>query len=492
MDKLERNLSNTRINLISDDPTLASALCSVLSPDFALTSAIREGRRWRIPSADETDVVLLDLDSLSSASNTGSVSRCFATGARDADTDTLLANLKAKGLPVVVIAGDDSRSQAQDLVEHGAHGHVRNPPVIRDLKAMLTAAAENRRVKHELERTRQRLESLTGLDQLTGSSAPMQLVYKLVRKVANLETSVLITGESGTGKELISRAIHNTGNRAHRRFVAVSCSAIPDTLIESELFGHEKGAFTGTNGAREGYFEQAGDGTLFLDEIGELKPQTQVKLLRVLQEREFTRLGSTRSIPLRARVLLATHRDLTRLVIEGHFRQDLYYRINVMNISAPELRRRSSDIPVLARYFLLKYSEQFRKPVDNIEPDALAILQRYPWPGNVRELENVIQRSIIMADGYSLQASDLPEEVRDAEVSGAPEDELLPSGSFERLLRDYKVKLAFEALQQCNGNKTLAAQSLSISRAYLHRLIRPPMAAAAEQGVTEIRNHLCA
>src|SRR4051794_26197843 len=192
----------------------------------------------------------------------------------------------------------------------------------------------------------------------------MQLVYKLIRKVANLEASVLISGESGTGKELICRAIHNTGSRAKRPFVAVSCSAIPDTLIEAELFGHEKGAFTGTTGTREGYFEQAGDGTLFLDEIGELKPQTQVKLLRVLQEREFSRLGSSRRIPLKARVLLATHRDLGRMVTEGHFRQDLFYRINVINIQAPELRRRSSDIPVLAQHFLAKYSELFRKPVE--------------------------------------------------------------------------------------------------------------------------------
>src|SRR6266436_3166251 len=187
---------------------------------------------------------------------------------------------------------------------------------------------------------------------MIGCSSPMQQVYDLVHRVASLNASVLIVGESGTGKELIAQAIHNLGSRADRPFVAVSCGAIPDTLIEAELFGHEKGAFTGTVGTREGYFEKAGDGTLFLDEIGELKPSTQVKLLRVLQEREFCRLGSSRPIPLRARIILATHRDLGQMVADGEFRQDLYYRVNVMNIAAPALRYHPQDLPLLAQHFL--------------------------------------------------------------------------------------------------------------------------------------------
>jgi len=319
-------------------------------------------------------------------------------------------------------------------------------------------------------------ENTNGLDQLTGSSAQMQLVYKLIRKVANLEASVLVTGESGTGKELIARAIHNVGSRAKRPFVAVSCGAIPDTLIEAELFGHEKGAFTGTVGTREGYLEKAGDGTLFLDEIGELKPGTQVKLLRVLQEREFCRLGSSRPIPLRARIVLATHRDLDQMVAVGEFRQDLFYRINVMNIAAPALRHHPQDLPQLAQHFLQHYSHLYRKPIESIEPDALALLQNYSWRGNVRELENVMQRSIIMAEGYSIQTTDLPESIQESELPECDDD--LLAGSFESLLRDYKIKLAHDAIVQCNGNKTLAAQSLSISRAYLHRLIRPVPASA--------------
>src|SRR5580698_8802378 len=239
---------------------------------------------------------------------------------------------------------------------------------------------------------------------MIGSCPSMQRVYQLVNRVSNLNASVLVTGESGTGKELIARAIHNMGSRSNRPFVAVSCGAIPETLIEAELFGHEKGAFTGTVGAREGYFEQAGDGTLFLDEIGDLSLFTQVKLLRVLQQMEFNRLGSNRLIPLRARLIFATHQDLGKLVAEGKFRQDLFYRINVMCIDSPQLQDRVEDITLIARHFLLKYSETFQKPMQGIEPDALEMLQGYSWPGNVRELENIMQRAIILAPGETIRA----------------------------------------------------------------------------------------
>jgi len=300
-----------------------------------------------------------------------------------------------------------------------------------------------------------------------------------VHRVTNLNASVLITGESGTGKELIARAIHNLGSRASRPFVAVSCGAIPETLIEAELFGHEKGAFTGTIGAREGYFEQAADGTLFLDEIGDLSLFTQVKLLRVLQQMEFSRLGSNKLIPLRARLIFATHQDLDKLVVEGVFRQDLFYRINVMRIDSPPLQDHPEDIPRIARHFLRQYGQVFQKPMDDIEHDALAMLQSYPWPGNVRELENVMQRAIILAPGKTIRAEDLSLnmiEEADVDLGGIGDvvdiGDYHPAGSFERQLRDYKVKLAVAAVRENNGNKTLAARSLCISRAYLHRLIR--------------------
>jgi len=304
----------------------------------------------------------------------------------------------------------------------------------------------------------------------------MRRVYQLVRSVANLNAAVLVTGESGTGKELIARAIHNIGSRADRPFVAVSCGAIPETLIEAELFGHEKGAFTGTVGAREGYFEQAADGTLFLDEIGDLSLFTQVKLLRVLQQMEFSRLGSNRLVPLRARLIFATHRDLAQLVAEGKFRQDLFYRINVMRIESPALQEHPEDIPSIAKYLLQKYSQAFQKTMEGFAPDAMEMLQSYAWPGNVRELENVVQRAIIMAPGQFIRAEDLTLNSHEEATSSFDEvvniGEYQAAGSFERQIQEYKVKLAVNAVRENNGNKTLAARQLCISRAYLHRLIR--------------------
>ena len=384
--------------------------------------------------------------------------------------------LIASSVPAIVMADDGLRSTAFELVRTGAFGYCRRPPSIRDLKTMLSRAYENSLLKRQLQTVQHRMEDTGACDRLIGSSRHMQRVYQMVHRVTNLNAAVLVTGESGTGKELIARAIHNMGSRSKRPFVAVSCGAIPETLIEAELFGHEKGAFTGTVGSREGYFEQAGDGTLFLDEIGDLSMFTQVKLLRVLQQMEFSRLGSNKLIPLRARLIFATHRDLAQLVAEGKFRQDLYYRINVMQIESPSLQEHPEDIPQIADHFLRHYSQIFQKPMDTIEADAMQMLQNYPWPGNVRELENVMQRAIILSPGMTLRAEDLtlslPEEDVDEGEDVVNIGDYHPAGSFERQLRDYKIKLAVTAVRENNGNKTLAARSLSISRAYLHRLIR--------------------
>jgi len=457
--------------LISEDPKLAMALASVLGPEFEIVGQTHAERLSQFSSEDRTEVMVLDID------------------LRNGDSQPLgpvFEDLAKSGVPIVILASDESRVEALRLVERGAHGYVRKPPVMRDLRTLLRSAIESRRLADELRSVRRQLEEARGLDQLIGSSAPMQLVYNMVRKVANLDASVLITGESGTGKELICRATHNLGKRSNRPFVAVSCSAIPESLIEAELFGHEKGAFTGTTGTRMGYFEQAGDGTLFLDEIGELKLHMQVKLLRVLQQREFNRLGSTRLIPLRARIVFATHRNLEQMVAAGEFRQDLYYRMNVINVAAPPLRYIAADIPALAHHFLLKYSEMFGKEAEGIAPQAVTLLQNYSWPGNIRELENVIQRSLIVAEGPRIEATDLPDVIQDAQSSGAEMD-VLPEGSFARLMREYKVKVATDALRQCNGSKTLASQKLSISRAYLHRLIRLDPSIPEEDNLSEIR-----
>jgi len=409
------------------------------------------------------DVLILDL-----YRHEDSLQTCIDTARR----------LIASNVPAILMADDSLRSTAFELVRSGAFGYTRRPPSIRDLKTMLNRACETSALKQQLLSTQQRVEEPGRCDRIIGSSRGMQRVYQLVRSVTNLNAAVLVTGESGTGKELIARAIHNLGSRAKKPFVAVSCGAIPETLIEAELFGHEKGAFTGTVGAREGYFEQAADGTLFLDEIGDLSLFTQVKLLRVLQQMEFNRLGSSKVVPLRARLIFATHQDLAKLVTEGKFRQDLYYRINVMRIEAPPLQDRPEDISLIACHFLRHYAGVFQKPMDFIEPEALEMLQGYPWPGNVRELENVMQRAIILAPGRVVRAEDLCLSVHEQDEDAGEFDEVVniadyqPAGSFERQLRDYKVKLAVNAVREANGNKTVAARSLCISRAYLHRLLR--------------------
>jgi DNA-binding NtrC family response regulator len=320
------------------------------------------------------------------------------------------------------------------------------------------------------------LDSDGGLrcDQLVGSSQCLRMVYDMIRRVSHLPVSVMINGESGTGKELVAKAIHNVGPRANRPFVAVSCGAIPETLIEAELFGHERGAFTGSAGARSGLLEQAADGTLFLDEIGELSPTTQVKLLRVLQQREFSRLGCSRIVPVRARILFATHRNLREMVDAGTFREDLYFRVNVVTIAVPALRDRRDDIPTLARHILQKYAAEYGKPVRDIKPEAMDLMIAHDWPGNVRELENVLQHGIILADGSSISVENLPEEWKDraAQEPGGSVTDVASGGSFDELLRDFKIKLATSAVLDSNGNKSLAAKKLRVSRAYLHRLIR--------------------
>jgi DNA-binding NtrC family response regulator len=446
-----------RVCLFSEDRTLQPILSSALGKDFQVRMQAELTDVNRILAAGECDVVLFDLDS---------------------DQNGLEARLEscrhiiASHAPSIAMVDDHLRSVAIDLVRLGAYGYCRKPPSIRDLKILLRRAHENTLLRRKLDNVQQRFEEVSrGCDRMIGHSSSMQQVYDLVHRVASVNASVLVTGESGTGKELIAQAIHNLGSRSQRPFVAVCCGAIPETLIEAELFGHEKGAFTGTVGAREGYLEQASDGTLFLDEIGELSLSTQVKLLRVLQQREFSRLGSNRLIPLRARLIFATHQDLSNMVTEGRFRQDLYYRINVMRIDAPSLQEHAEDIPTIAMHFLRQYSEQYGKFVDGIDSGAMALLQGYSWPGNVRELENVIQRAIIVAKDTSIAVEDLPGSV--LEEGALNPDDCPSTSSFERQIRGFKLKLAIDAVREHDGNKTLAARSLQISRAYLHRLIRP-------------------
>ena len=457
-----------RIGLFSQDCTLQPLLSSALGTEFQFFFESKEEGINRLLSDKNCNVMILDLNS-----NHDSLKERIACARR----------MIASDMAWVIMADDGLRVTANELVRQGAFGYCRRPPSIRDLRLMLRRAHEHSLLKRQSEQEQVRMEAIRDRDQMVGSSPAMHQVHHLIDCVANIDASVLITGESGTGKELVARAVHNRGNRSGRPFIAVACGAIPETLIESELFGHEKGAYTGTVGSREGYLEQSRDGTLFLDEIGELSLFTQVKLLRVLQQREFSRLGSNRLIPLRSRLIFATHRNLAEMVAQGKFRQDLFYRINVMKIEIPSLQERMEDISTIATHFLHHYGRIFQKPMEGIDSDAMATLEGYAWPGNVRELENVIQRAIILARGNVLRLENLPSNLRDEARSCV--EECIPGGSFERQLRDYKVRLAANAVRENHGNKTLAARSLSISRAYLHRLIRlaDPGALCEEEGL---------
>jgi DNA-binding NtrC family response regulator len=426
-----------------------------MGKEFQFLHQQEEDGIWELVEDRNCDIIVLDLNS----HHEGVHERIECA-----------TRLMAEGTTVVVLVDDTMRSTASDLVRQGAYGYLRRPPSIRELRVMLRRAYESSLIKQTSEPAEPVAQNER--ETMVGTSAAMQRVHHLIDCVASIDASVLVVGESGTGKELVARAIHSRGSRSRKPFVAVSCGAIPETLIEAELFGHEKGAFTGTVGAREGLFEQAGDGTLFLDEIGELSLYTQVKLLRVLQQREFCRLGSNKLVPLRARLVFATHRDLSELVAEGKFRQDLYYRINVMKIETPSLEEHAEDIPQMAMHFLRRYAQSFGKQVTAIDAGAMGVLQSYNWPGNVRELENVMQQAVIMADGRQIMTAHLPGHLREESSPIIEMGEALPTGSFERQLRDYKIRLAESAIREHNGNKTLAARSLSISRAYLHRLIR--------------------
>jgi DNA-binding NtrC family response regulator len=443
-----------RLLLYSEDNKLPPLLSAALAPECRVVAESSQPRLKRLLAEGGFDVLIVDLD---------------AGGQPNADPLARYDDVRDCQAPVIGMTGDSRRSRAVELLQRGAYDCVRKPPSLVELKVVVRRACEYAAIRRELAAAREALRASAGCDQLIGSSGRAQVVYDLIRRVADLNAYVLITGESGTGKELVARAIHNLSKRAKEPFIAVSCGAIPESLIESELFGHEKGAFTGAAGARNGYFQQAGEGTLLLDEIGELTLQTQVKLLRVLQQREFTPLGGSRLIPLRARVLFATHRNLEEMVDAASFRRDLFFRVNVMNIQVPPLRERTEDIPPLARHFLHKYSAAYEKQVIDIVPDAMELLVEYDWPGNIRELENVIQGAIIRADGNSISRAELPPEIQ--EMAG-DRPVATESDTFGDLMRQYKIRLANRAVQDCQGNKSLAARKLGVSRAYLHRLIR--------------------
>ena len=367
-------------------------------------------------------------------------------------------------LPVVILTAFATIETAIEAVAAGASDYLSKPFRMEEIKIVVRRTLDARRLTRENLQFRQELKARYGFETLVGQTHQMAEIYKLVARVASLETTVLIQGETGTGKELVARAIHDASARAGRPFVVVDCAALPETLFESELFGHERGAFTGAFAARRGLLETSAGGTCLLDEIGELTTPLQAKLLRTLQERTIRRVGSNDPIPVDVRVVAATNRDLRKLAAEGEFRDDLYYRLNVVTITVPPLRERSSDIPLLAQHFLETFAHRTERPVKRLAPEALALLAAYHWPGNVRELENVIERAVALSSSETLLPDDFPPHLRDA--GRAPR---LPAAgmTLEEVKRWYLNKV----LEEAGGNKLRAAELLGIDRRTLYRIL---------------------
>src|SRR6187397_2131498 len=308
---------------------------------------------------------------------------------------------------IILMTAFGSVSTAVEAMKSGAFDYVQKPFEIEEMEVKIEKAIEMRRMQNQIDYLRHAAGDIYDFDRIIGSSGALEKVLAVVRKVAKSNTTVLVRGETGTGKELIVGAVHHNSLRAARNFVKVNCAALQENLLESELFGHEKGAFTGADKQRIGRFEQADGGTLFLDEIGDMSASTQAKILRVLQEHEFERLGGTRTLRVDVRIIAATNRNLTTMVQEGRFREDLFYRLNVVSVEMPPLRERKDDIAALAEFFVQRFAAELKKRIEGMHPDALKLLARHNWPGNIRELENVIERACLLADGPMVNAGDL-------------------------------------------------------------------------------------
>jgi two-component system response regulator AtoC len=387
----------------------------------------------------------------------------------------LLARVRAEypDIPVILITAHGTVDSAVAALKAGAFDYVTKPFEQEELRKVIAKAAR----ANDLER-RSLHEGVAEGDRppLVGQSPAMRTIYDMVARVADSPSTVLITGESGTGKELIAKALHRGSNRRDKPLIKVNCAAIPKDLVESELFGYQKGAFTGAVGDKPGRFELADGGTLFLDEIGEIPVEIQVKLLRALQESEFERVGGIRTLKVDVRLIAATNRDLKSLIAEGRFREDLYYRLAVVPIALPPLRDRREDIPLLVGHFIEKYNRRLGKRVERIDDDALRLLVDYGWPGNIRELENLMERSVLFADGPSIQLASLPDSLRETGTPPPPIAAIGPLGaiaapsgaSMKEIVRQAQAELEKElisrALEETGGNVTRAAKRLQISR----------------------------
>lgn len=441
-----------RILIVDDEPRVRMSLKMVLEPTYEVLQAAdaQEGLdlfRRESPHLVLLDVILPGMDGLA-----------------------VLEKLQAedRSVPVIMLTGTKAVKTAVDAMKLGAADYISKPFEIDELRIIIAKALENQELEREVRYLRAQVVHRYGFHNLIGKSSAMQEIYSKIEQVADSRTTVMITGESGTGKELVARALHYNSARRDRPFVALNCAALPETLIESELFGHEKGSFTDATARRVGQFELAHTGTLFLDEIGDLSPTTQAKLLRVLQEREFTRIGGVQPIKVDVRIVAATNKSLDELVRRGTFREDLYYRINVISLYLPPLRERGEDVALLAKHFLSKRNEEDKRPSQDFSKEALELICRYPWPGNVRELQNVIEQAVLWSQGAAIMPDHLPNSLKsDTKSSTLREDILSGRVSLEKAVMDFEKDIILDALRRTNYVQTHAATLLGISRRML-------------------------
>lgn len=469
-----------KLLLIDDEADVQYSFRRIFdSPEIEIETASSGEEGLRIIPRFKPDLVMMDVR---------------MTGMTGLETLRRLRQTDAK-LPVIIMTAYGTTQTAIEAMKLGAYDYVLKPFDVPKLKSLVGSALEASRAMKKVVSYQPLLESEDYDIGIVGRTEPMQNVFKLIGQLAMSDATALITGESGTGKELIARAIYHHSKRNEKAFLAINCAAIPENLLESELFGHEKGAFTGASSQRVGKFEQCNGGTLFLDEIGDMTPATQTKILRVLQNGTFERVGGNSPIKVDVRIIAATNKPLEQAVADKQFREDLFYRLNVVRLHVPPLRERRADIPLLVEYFLQKFAQKNKHPVKAVTDEALRALEAYDWPGNVRELENVMHRALVVCKGDAILSGDLPAEVSKqprAEVREASSTAAGPAGAtigsdtgsiaqalFDMARRDPKLKvipflereMVIHALKETNGNQVQAAKILGITRATLRKRI---------------------
>jgi len=448
-----------RVLIVDDEPDVVANWARVLERDgYGCLTATDGERALGLLEAERPDVIVTDLN-MPRTDGMAVLRRAV-----EIDPDAV----------VVMITGHGTVPSAVEAMRAGAFDYLLKPLPSNDaLRLVVERGVERRRLVEENRRLRESLSPQVGFDKLIGQSPAMLAVFDLVRKAARAEANILIQGESGTGKELVARAIHANSPRAAEVFVPVDCAALPEHLLESELFGHERGAFTGAERTKPGMFEVADRGTLFLDEVGELPLGLQAKLLRALQEREIRRVGGTKLIPVDVRLVSATNRDLAESVRKREFREDLFYRVNVILIPLPPLLERTGDVPLLAYHFLGRYGRNRERPLEGVDAEALAVLEAYNWPGNIRELQNVVERACALADGPTLRLRDLPEHVRGRgrPAPAVPGQDLPLREARETWLRVFTQEYLADLLRRHGGNISQAAKTAGVDRKTLHRLL---------------------